>query len=686
MRVVHLAIFLFFAFLFWPFVSAEAKDSASITGVLGLNTIPNARMDPEGTLRTTFSRDGHYIHGSAGMQVSNGLYLGLRQSAENRSETDLFPGMDVKLRLFHEQYWRPEISVGLQSALGHRRMAAEYLALSKRYKEFDFTFGFGWGRMGTRQIIPNPLLLHTFSHDDRKLDGDRTNKPSDWFTGDAGLFGGVQYDMPIDGLSVKADWNSDKWKAERLGDPSRHVPAPWSIGLAYRPYDWFDAGVALQGKNIILARISLSSNLKDWKGRNASLPSPIDLRPREDRKNPLKSVWRRENSRYLGLDAISSNHLRTQARLDLNDRTSSAFQIGQGARQLSNLAGDRPEQIAFRLSRYGMKGPVVTINRRDMERAELDRQGSAEEIWRNTIFSSDLPAPMGRLSKQENNQYSFKLDWVTDLTLTKNNAGVIGRTALIPSFTKRIGRHLLIGTDMRINLADNFDHLVQYRPMSLYPVRADIQHFTRSRFTLDRQFLSGFVTLGDDLHAAASIGYLEEMYAGVNGEILYRPFAKPWAIGLEMSEAFKRAPETLSALWLNGSHITSGHISGYYEVSGTGATLKASLGRYLAGDVGGTLSLVNTFDNGVKIEGSVSATNKTDHDVFDSKTNLFTGVSLSLPLGNLPFIPEGSRAIINTKPLGRDMAQRLDNPVPLYDVTEPLSYRAITRHWSELIP
>ena len=57
-----------------------------------------------------------------------------------------------------------------------------------------------------------------------------------------------------------------------------------------------------------------------------------------------------------------------------------------------------------------------------------------------------------------------------------------------------------------------------------------------------------------------------------------------------------------------------------------------------------------------------------------------------MPLGSLPFIPDDSRLILNTKPLGRDTAQRFENPVALYDVTEPLSYRSLTRHWSALTP
>lgn len=114
--------------------------------------------------------------------------------------------------------------------------------------------------------------------------------------------------------------------------------------------------------------------------------------------------------------------------------------------------------------------------------------------------------------------------------------------------------------------------------------------------------------------------------------------------------------------------------------------MKASIGRYLAGDIGGTFSLKNEFENGVVIAGDITATNKADTDIYGGKTNFYTGVHLSLPLGSLAFIPNGTRVITHAAPLGRDSAQRLDNPVPLYELTEPLSYRHITRQWSQLMP
>ena len=78
--------------------------------------------------------------------------------------------------------------------------------------------------------------------------------------------------------------------------------------------------------------------------------------------------------------------------------------------------------------------------------------------------------------------------------------------------------------------------------------------------------------------------------------------------------------------------------------------------------------------------------NKSDDDIYGGNTNLYTGIHLSLPLGSLALLPNGSRVISNAVPLGRDKGQRLDNPTSLYEMTEPLSYRHITRQWQKLMP
>lgn len=676
-----------------------------MTGELGLNTIPSARLSPEGTARATLSRMANYTSIAAGLQITDRLYLGLRQTLESDSfQSDtlhLYPGMDAKFMLYPEKRFVPQISVGLQSAFGHKRMAAEYLAMSKRYEDFDFTVGFGWGRLATRGSLPNPLLLNNLnSGRSRDIDGENPSSPSDWFKGDMAIFGGIEYATPVKGLSIKTDWNSDGWQAERKADADFQAPAPWSVGLSYRPVSWMDTGIAYAGNQSVMARVTFTGNVGQWSWKDAPDYAPVNMVPHrpelkifaddDDEDDDATSQPEFATEENMGLTRIFINPKTAEATITLKENTSTPRQIGDAARYLSNIAGGTPEQIILHVRAYGLKGIDIALNRSDLERAFLKHQGSTEEIWQTTSFFRDgKQTPLSQILAEMRGakpDEGFKLHILNDVSLSEEDSGLLYRTALGLSYGEYFARNFLSFQSVRLNLRDNLEKLNQYRGISLLPVRGDVDSFTRNRVLIDRNYFMGLATLAKDLHVASAIGYLEEMYMGLSGEILYRPFDQNWAVGLETALAFKRDPYSFSALAPNGDHILSGFLNGYYEIPNTGTTIKASAGRFLAGDVGGTVGISNQFKNGVILSASLSASNYADRDVYGGKTNVYTGIQLSLPLGSLSFMPEGSRMVTTAAPLGRDTAQRLDNPTNLYERTESLSYRHITRHWSQFSP
>ena len=66
-------------------------------------------------------------------------------------------------------------------------------------------------------------------------------------------------------------------------------------------------------------------------------------------------------------------------------------------------------------------------------------------------------------------------------------------------------------------------------------VRTDIvQYLKQSKdFSIERLQFNRFAGLGKETYAKFSVGLLEEMFGGIGGEILYRPFYKSYAIGAE---------------------------------------------------------------------------------------------------------------------------------------------------------
>ena len=90
------------------------------------------------------------------------------------------------------------------------------------------------------------------------------------------------------------------------------------------------------------------------------------------------------------------------------------------------------------------------------------------------------------------------------------------------------------------------------------------------------------------------------------------------------------------------------------------------------------------MDNGVKVRGFITATDLEDVNMFGAPANLYSGLEITLPFGDRCYLPPGSALRLAASPLGRDAGQSLDNPLPLYDLTEPFSERHILRHWNDI--
>lgn len=666
--------------------------SSSLTGPLGLNTVPNARMDEEGTVSAGISTLDPYLHTYLGFQIAEPLFIGVRQTAEvsnlNEDADRLYPGVDLKLRILEETKYRPEIALGLQSALGHKRMAGEYLALSKRYKNFDFTAGIGWGRYGTAAHFENPLkaISNHFGRA-RELDGEIPNTAHDWFTGEnIGIFGGIEYFTPIDGLSIKADYGADRYIAESAAF-NFDAPEPWSIGLNYASTDWLDAGIALQGTDKVMARINLSGTPSKWP---FTASEKEDISPLLPARSSLKSGERMKlDARNDGalLYALTTDEKTTKASLDLSPDSSTPSQIKTAAINISNNAGTDIETIMLRPSVYNLKGPRISLNRRDLERTLAHRQGSSVEIWNNAEFdtggiSNDKTSPF-TLIQFKRQHYKFILD--NQMSVAEEDNGLLYRTALLANAEGPTFFGLLhSGGALRLNIKDNLERLNKIRPRAILPVRSDVEQFANKTFSIENTYLTYTHSFTPNWHMQITGGLLEEMYGGLGGEILYRPFGKRYAFGAELWNANKRDPDSFLAADYTGDGLLTGHLNGWYDFAERDLTLKASVGRYLADDFGGTLSLVKGFDNGAKLEGFVTVTNKADFDLFGGLTHAHHGIRLSLPLGSIKHIPDGSEIRVSAIPFGRDIGQSINAPIKLYDATEPLSYDHIARHWRDI--
>lgn len=310
-RICHL---LFAAVLFsMPLAEQAAADeggepdlySINEMGGVGLLQTRTARFQPDGTLELGASFINPYRHYYINMQIVPWLEVNFRytditnQSAaglpieQSQSQfwnnllhfrggdTLLDRGLDIKVRLREEGTWMPAIAAGVQDALGTGLFGGEYIVASKRFRRLDVHLGMGWGYLGNRGFLPNPLKLLGGRFDQRDADVGTGGKVSlgNFFAGKrVALFGGIEYITPINGLSLKMEYSGTDPALEARGGVLAET-VPIGVGFNYRPTSWFDLSLGFERGNTVMFRTAFRTNLLG-RGIPKNEPSQPRLRTR----------------------------------------------------------------------------------------------------------------------------------------------------------------------------------------------------------------------------------------------------------------------------------------------------------------------------------------------------------------------------------------------------------------------
>ena len=672
---------------------ARPTPSTTMTGMKGLNTVPSARMGKAGDMRVGLGTGDPYLHAFLGLQIIDPLYVQVRQTAEVSDLRDnarrLYPGIDFKLKLLSETRTRPAIALGMQSAIGHKRMAGEFIAASKRYKNFDFTAGLGWGRYGTAGHFDNPLqFLGAHFDKQRPLDGQLPNGPEDWFTGKSiGAFAGIEYFTPIKGLSLKLDYGADRYSAETAAGVFDDAPSPWSAGVNYRPLPWADFALGIQGTDTVMARINFNGMIQNWpdQQRDAPLSQPLYSRvPYQSNKQMITDDAELNGMR---ISHIAEDGNAIQAHVFLDPALSTPYQAKRAAMFVAKHAQKHIEHIRITPIKHNVTTKTISFLRTDLEDLS-NKRISSNEVWQHTVLRPVKRPWLHQFTGRETVDSvfrSFKLTYDQQFSLSEEDAGHLRRTSVLAGFhgvnNSRFGD---MTATMRVNVENNLDTVTFIRPRSFLPVRSDVDAFASKPIAVDRFYANYVYSPTSDIHLLGRSGYVEEMYGATGVEALYRPFGKRYAVGAELYSAIRRNPYSWLNLGFTTDTLLTGHVNAWYDVPKHDMTIKASVGRYLAEDWGGTLSLDKTFDNGASLGAFVTVTDAADDDLFGGITHAYHGVKLTLPLGGYKYTPQDTAITIRAEPFGRDTGQKLDLVDTLYDVTTPISLPHIAAHWDDI--
>jgi len=168
------------------------------------------------------------------------------------------------------------------------------------------------------------------------------------------------------------------------------------------------------------------------------------------------------------------------------------------------------------------------------------------------------------------------------------------------------------------------------------------------------------------------------MFGGVSTELLWKPSGRRWAVGAEMNYVGQRDPNGLLGFSYYDYKVATGHVSGYFEL-GKGYHAQVDIGRYLAGDVGATLTVDREFENGWKIGAFATFTNVSPEDFGPGSFD--KGIRVEIPTAWLTGQPTRASRPLTLRPFGRNGGARLEVEGRLYETVRSYQESGIDAQW-----
>jgi hypothetical protein len=127
--------------------------------------------------------------------------------------------------------------------------------------------------------------------------------------------------------------------------------------------------------------------------------------------------------------------------------------------------------------------------------------------------------------------------------------------------------------------------------------------------------------------------------------------------------------------------VVTGHASLYWDTGWHGVSAQVDVGRYLAGDWGGTLKLKRRFSNGWELGAFATFTDVSSSEFGEGSFD--KGIILTIPLDwALPFESRSQWSTV-IRPLTRDGGQRLLIANRLYPTVEDMGREELRSSWQD---
>ncbi|MBC7479837.1 MAG: YjbH domain-containing protein, partial [Pseudorhodobacter sp.] len=379
---------------------------------------------------------------------------------------------------------------------------------------------------------------------------------------------------------------------------------------------------------------------------------------------------------YVESLSVTAHTAQVRFRNTLYDASAQA--VGRVARAMALTMPSSVDTFEIVPVSNGLAGAKVTVRRSDLEQLEYTADPAA------SLLASTVVAPAGMAPR--NSTYSTDLyprfNWALTpwaQTMLFNPAEplqIIGGASLRAQY--ELAQGVYLSGSVTQTLLGEFK-LNGGGETSLPRVRSRAaSYYANGQTDVTTLTIAAYRQLGRELYGRVTVGYLEQMFGGVSTEVLYQPVNSRWALGADLNYVAQRNTDGGFGFDQFNYSILTGHVSGYYDF-GNGYDVRVDVGRYLAGDFGGTLTLMRNFSNGWKIGGFVTKTNASAKAFGEGSFD--KGIVMQIPLTYFTGKPMRMVRPFVLRPLTRDGGARLQVNDRLRDTLRGTTEDGLTQQW-----
>ena len=679
------------------------RPTLNFYGSPGLIDMPTAEALPDGQFVIGISNFGGSTRTTMTFQATPRLsfsfrYTGIKDLNLAGFSTFRDRSFDARFLVNKESRLLPAVTVGLQDFAGTGIYAGEYVVATKTFQggrripgTFKVSAGLGWGRLGSSGAIGNPLGGNRPSFVQGSTGGELSF--DQWFRGPAAPFGGIEWQVN-DKIGLKVEYSSDAYTQE-VGTAGIFArKSRFNFGAEYQYTERVRLGAYyLYGSEFgFNLQFQLNPNLPPTPVRTAP-PGPVAQRPsRALQPQVWTSDWvvnqsaptilrdqmaplLKENG--LRFEALEVSANKAELRIQNLRYNASAVAIGRAARVMAATLPPSVETFRIVTVQDGLALSAVTLRRSDLEALEYDPQ-AADALLAVTGIGEAAPRLKNAVGNEE---YYPDFSWSLAPYLAPSYFDpdeplrVDGGLQLSAAYRPAPGWE--IAGSLNYRLFGNVGDSPRVSDSALQPVRTNAVLYSRgSDLVLNNLYVSKQWKPGENTYARVTAGYLERMFGGVSGEVLWKPVGSRLALGLEANYVKQR---DFSGLGFQSYSVATGHASAYYEF-GNGYLGQIDVGRYLAGDYGATVTVAREFANGWKVGGFFTMTNVSSEDFGEGSFD--KGINLTIPVSWFLGTPSKRSVSTTIRPIQRDGGARVSVPGRLYEQVRSGHANALERNWS----